>query len=49
MIDETHLRSKLWVIEWFCVLLPTVQTIGELCCGDCSGRAEAYRQIGITH
>ncbi len=30
-------------------LLPTAQTIGELCCGDCSRQTEAYRQTGITH
>jgi hypothetical protein len=30
-------------------LLPDVQSIGELCCGDCSRQAEAYRQIDITH
>ncbi len=30
-------------------LLPAVQTIGELCCGDCSCQSEVYRQIGISH
>jgi len=30
-------------------LLPAAQTIGELCCGDYSRQAEAYRQIGIKH
>lgn len=28
-------------------LLPGVQSIGELCCGDCSRQAAAYRDIGV--
>lgn len=29
-------------------LLPGLQSIGELCCGDCTRQADAYRRLGVA-